>query len=113
MVIAVTLQASLWRLKQNALLRFHKNCCLIRVVNRVEALKKAIAIAGSQAELARRIGGKVRQQHVHYWLRVGYIPAERVLDIERATVDELTGAPRVTRSSLRPDLYPPEEREAA
>lgn len=66
----------------------------------IEALREAVEIAGSQSELARRIGGKVRQQHVHYWLNNDYVPADHVLAIERATEG------RVTRQRLRPDLYP-------
>lgn len=43
----------------------------------------------------------VSYQAVHKWRRV---PAERVLDVER-----LRG---ISRSTLRPDLYPPEDRPA-
>lgn len=61
------------------------------------ALKQAIKRAGSQAELARRIGKK--QQHIWNWLhRDERIPAEVVLPIEAAT--------GVSRNALRPDLYP-------
>lgn len=78
----------------------------------IEALKKAVRIAGGQSRLAAMIGGRVRQQHVSYWLTREYIPAEHVLAIERATGGE------VTRGQLRPDLYPepfavqPQERAA-
>ncbi len=78
----------------------------------VAALKRAIAIVGSQAELARRVAAstgnpKVKQAHVWNWLnRDEEVPAEVVLAIEAATVDEKTGRPRVLRNDLRPDLYP-------
>lgn len=65
------------------------------------ALEKAVEIAGSQAELARRIGKK--QAHVWNWLnRDNEVPAEAVIPIEAATGGE------VTRHDLRPDLYPDE-----
>lgn len=68
----------------------------------IEALREAVRIVGGQSALARCIGGKVRQQHVHYWLTREYIPADHVLAIEAAT------AGRVSRHELRPDLYPVE-----
>lgn len=62
------------------------------------ALQKAIKTAGSQAELARRIGKK--QAHIWNWLhRDKTVPAESVLAIEMAT------AGRVSRHDLRPDLW--------
>lgn len=65
------------------------------------ALQRAIKVAGSQAELARRIGKK--QAHVWNWLnRDKRVPAEAVLAVESAT--------GVSKSELRPDLYPPEEK---
>lgn len=65
----------------------------------IEALEKAIQIAGSQAELARRI--KKKQGHVWAWLhRDKCVPAELVLAIELATEG------KVMRHELRPDLYP-------
>lgn len=61
-------------------------------------LEKAIEIAGSQAELARRIGKK--QAHVWNWLhRDEKVPGEVVLDIERET--------GVSRHDLRPDIFGP------
>lgn len=61
-------------------------------------LHRAVALAGSQAELARRIG--VKQMHVWNWLNrsKGKVPAERCPDIERAT----GGAVRC--EELRPDV---------
>jgi DNA-binding transcriptional regulator YdaS (Cro superfamily) len=52
---------------------------------------------GSQANLARALG--VTPQAITKWINNG-IPAERVLDIERAC----NGV--VTRYDLRPDIYP-------
>ena len=57
-------------------------------------IEKAIAGARTRAELARRLG--ITRQAVGQWKR---IPAERVIDVERAT-----GVPR---GELRPDLYSP------
>ena len=64
------------------------------------ALSYAIRLAGTQVELARRIGGRVRQGHVWGWLRRGYVPAREVLPIVRAV------AGGVTPYELRPDIYP-------
>jgi len=66
----------------------------------LEALQEAVDIAGGQASLARALGGKVQQQHVYYWLRVGRIPAEHCLAVERITRH------KVKRYELRPDVYP-------
>lgn len=60
------------------------------------AIENAVEAAGSQSELARRIG--VRQGYVWKWLRSKRVPAERVLAIEAAT--------GVSRHELRPDIYP-------
>lgn len=64
----------------------------------MSALSKAITICGSQSELARRIGGKVRTGHIYHWLR-NTVPAERCLAIEQAT------GGKVTRHDLRPDVF--------
>lgn len=63
-----------------------------------EALKRACELAGSQERLAKRIG--TTQSQVWYWLAKSKrgVPAEFVLPIERET--------GVSRSELRPDLYP-------
>lgn len=74
------------------------------------AIEKAIDAVGGVTELAKRL--KVSPQVIQNWRSRG-VPAVRVLDLERATVMEEGGDPRVTRSDLRPDLYPPEERAAA
>jgi len=65
-----------------------------------EACEKAKEIAGGPVALAKALGN-VSSQAVSQWKRV---PAERVLDVERAT--------GVQRYELRPDLYP-REGEAA
>lgn len=59
-------------------------------------LQQAIEAAGGQTALASAIGKT--QGHISKWLQRGYIPAESVLAIERAT--------GVSRHLLRPDLYP-------
>lgn len=65
-----------------------------------DGLDAAISKAGSQKALADLLG--LRQSHISNWKnRNKRIPAERVLDVERAT-----GVPR---HELRPDLYPLEE----
>lgn len=65
-----------------------------------EALERACRAAGGQKRLADRIG--TTQGQVWYWLfrsKRG-VPAEFVLPIERET--------GVSRSELRPDLWPVE-----
>jgi len=64
----------------------------------IEALKRACEVAGSQERLAKRIG--TTQSQVWYWLTRSKrgVPAEFVLPIERET--------GISRSDLRPDLYP-------
>lgn len=57
--------------------------------------KKARAVIGASA-IARELG--ITPQAVGQWERV---PAGRVLEVERVT--------GVSRSDLRPDLYPPSE----
>lgn len=57
-------------------------------------LQKAIRAQGGQTNLATALG--ITTQAISKWRR--RIPAERVLDIERAT--------GVSRHELRPDLYP-------
>jgi DNA-binding transcriptional regulator YdaS (Cro superfamily) len=60
-------------------------------------LKKAIAAKGSIASLARALG--ITRSAICQWDR---IPAERVIDIEKAS-----GVPR---AELRPDLFSEPER---
>jgi len=63
----------------------------------MQALERAIEIAGGQSALAEKIGKK--QAHVAMWLKRGKVPAEVCADIEGAT----DGA--VTREALRPDVF--------
>ncbi|WP_354250585.1 YdaS family helix-turn-helix protein [Bradyrhizobium sp. LA3.X] len=59
------------------------------------------AVRGSTG-LSRALKGEITPQAVSQWKQV---PAERVLDVERAT--------GVSRHRLRPDLYPAEPERAA
>lgn len=67
-------------------------------------IERAVTIAGSQSELARRIGST--QGSVWRWVKGTPVAPESVLAIEAAT--------GVSRHDLRPDLYPrdsaPDER---
>lgn len=63
----------------------------------MDALQRAIEAAGGLTRLAERIG--VSPQVVSNWRSRG-IPADRVLAVERASDG------KVSRSELRPDLYP-------
>lgn len=65
-----------------------------------QALAKAIGCFSSAADFCRALG--VKKTAVYGYDRRG-IPAERVLDIERITNQQ------VKRYELRPDLYPPED----
>lgn len=65
--------------------------------------QRAADLVAGQSELARRLStpdNTLTPQAVGAWCRSGRVPAERVLDIERATNGQ------VTRHQLRPDLYP-------
>jgi DNA-binding transcriptional regulator YdaS (Cro superfamily) len=80
---------------------------------RDSALDRAIQAAGGPAELARFITEhqeKISAQAICDWKRC---PPARVLIVERASGTDGNGRPRVSRHELRPDLYPPEELEAA
>ena len=75
-------------------------------MNELGALEKAVELAGGQTALARAVD--VKQGHIWWWLnRSGKAPAEKCIDIERAT------AGAVTRHELRPDVYPIEPEAAA
>lgn len=63
----------------------------------MKAIDRAIKAAGGLQGLAEKCG--VRYQAIQKW-RSGKVPAERVLQVER-----MTG---ISRSSLRPDIYPRE-----
>ncbi|QCJ70473.1 cytoplasmic chaperone TorD [Providencia heimbachae] len=69
----------------------------------VVGLQTAITAAGGQTQLARRISQllkkPVKQQQIWNWLnRNKRVPADKVLVVEQAS--------GVSRSKLRPDLYP-------
>lgn len=64
----------------------------------VTMLEQAIEAAGGAAELGRYLG--ITSQAISQWTRV---PADRVIQVERAT------GGRFTRYDLRPDLYPRDE----
>jgi DNA-binding transcriptional regulator YdaS (Cro superfamily) len=66
-----------------------------------KALERAIAIVGSQGQLAKRIGRGRVQANISLWLhrdRQG-VPAEFCLAVEQAT------GGLVTRYELRPDVF--------
>ena len=66
-------------------------------------IRRAAKAAGGQSALARLL--KVTPQAVQKMCASGRVPAERVLEIEKAT--------GVSRHELRPDLYPTESLSAA
>lgn len=51
----------------------------------VEALDQAISVIGSQQELAKKLGDGYSQQKISYWRKVGRIPAEHAVLLERVT----------------------------
>lgn len=65
-------------------------------MEQMKALHRAIKTAGSMRELGLLIGGTTGQ--ISMWKHRGNIPPQYALLIERAT--------GVSRSLLRPDLYP-------
>ena len=67
------------------------------VVN--SAIADAVLAAGSQSALARAVG--VSPQAVQQWVNSGRVSHRKVLDVERAT--------GVSRTRLRPDIYPADE----
>ncbi len=64
----------------------------------MDSLSKAIKIAGSQRQLAEKVGGV--QTRISEWRRRGEVPPDAVIGVSRA-VDF-----QVTPHELRPDLYP-------
>lgn len=72
----------------------------------MDALKRAVKLAGSQGALAEKVNvlrpetEKVGQTAVSNWVQRGTVPPDNVIDVARA-VDY-----RVTPHQLRPDLYP-------
>lgn len=67
-----------------------------KVQPQTAALLHAVAQAGGQTALARKL--KVKPQAVHQWLAAGRVPPLRVLAVEAAS--------GVSRKALRPDIYP-------
>ena len=61
------------------------------------ALQKAIKIVGNQSILARQL--KISPQRVHEWTK-NKLPAQWVIPVENES--------GVSRTELRPDLYPDE-----
>ena len=64
----------------------------------MNALERAIEIAGGQSALAKKLGKL--PSHLQYWRFKGFPPAEIV-----AAIVEATGG-KVSKSDLRPDLWP-------
>lgn len=78
---------------------------MVRVTNEscITGLQAAINAAGGQTQLAKRISEllnkPVKQQQIWNWLnRNKRVPADKVLVVEQAS--------GISRSKLRPDLYP-------
>ncbi len=75
--------------------------------NPQKALEKLIGLAGGQSELARKLseitGLKVTQPHVSQWLH----RSKRLTDVRFVIAAERAVDGEVTRTELRPDLYPP------
>lgn len=63
------------------------------------SLIKALEIVGGPVELGRRLS--ISSQAISQWQKV---PATRVIAVEKATHGQ------VSRSEMRPDLYPPVRR---
>ena len=69
------------------------------IITPLEALLQAIDVMKSQVALAKAL--QVRPQTLQVWLRkYKRVPAERVIQIEKAT------GGLVSRYHLRPDIYP-------
>lgn len=68
----------------------------------VSGIRRAAAVAGGQSALARLIG--CSQQNVHFWVKRGYAPLLRAVEIEQQT-----GVYRIflidPRLGLSPDSY--------
>jgi DNA-binding transcriptional regulator YdaS (Cro superfamily) len=63
-------------------------------------VKQAVTICGSQKELAKRIGGTVKQQNVWMWANTTLaVPALRAKQIEKAV------GGKITKEQLRPDVF--------
>lgn len=74
---------------------------IIISITPLEALKKAVELAGGQTSLARLCGNIFTQKHVYNWLyRSNRVSAKHAIAIEKALKNQ------VTRYELRPDIYP-------
>lgn len=72
----------------------------------LEALEKAVELAGGQSKLAAQIGKK--QGHIWHWLNKSLMcPAEQAIPISTAVGGQ------VSPHDLRPDIYPASAMEAA
>ena len=76
----------------------------VRSINDVKAaaLDEAKKAVKGNTGLSRALNGEITPQAISQWKQV---PAERVLDVERAT--------GVSRHKLRPDIYPVQEQAEA
>lgn len=52
-------------------------------INNANVVSLAIALAGGESSLARKIG--IRQQSVHKWIAKGRVPVDRVADVALVT----------------------------
>jgi DNA-binding transcriptional regulator YdaS (Cro superfamily) len=84
---------------------------VVGILPAMEALLRAVTLAGGQTALARRIGKT--QSHVAQWLRRGRVGPTACIPIETAVGGQ------VTRYELRPDVFgkpppfsPPQPSEA-
>jgi DNA-binding transcriptional regulator YdaS (Cro superfamily) len=68
-------------------------------MNQLQALKKAIRLAGSQGKLGRMLG--VRQQSVNYW-----VLTDRRISAAYAMACHIALDGKVSAHDLRPDMYP-------
>lgn len=84
-------------LRENIIDRLGPHPYLHAMTNRERALRDAVKEAGSLSELARRTG--MSRQRLHHMIqKAKQASPAAVIPIERAT--------GVSRSRLRPDLYP-------
>lgn len=64
----------------------------------VSGIQKAVEhFEGSPTRMAAAVGDGVLRQHIEHWLKVGRVPAEHCVAVERAT------SGKVTRKDLRPE----------
>lgn len=64
-----------------------------------QAIERAVTLlGGTPSTMAAAMGGKIKRQHVEYWISCGRVPSEHSPQVERLT----DGA--VPCELLRPDL---------